>query len=81
VFPNVSNFYGKSYNGKGIGNSVDYSEYLLDVAAVAAVPGVEFGSDKHVSISYALSMEEIIKGVDRFEEAVENLNRHLDRSK
>jgi aspartate aminotransferase len=73
VFPNVSNFYGKSYNGNGIGNSVDFSEYLLDVAKVAVVPGVEFGSDKHVRISYALSMEEIIKGVDRIEEAVEKL--------
>lgn len=69
VFPNVSNFYGKSYNGKAISNSVDFSEYLLDVAKVAVVPGIEFGSDKHVRISYATSMEEIIKGVDRIEEA------------
>jgi aspartate aminotransferase len=69
VFPNVSSFYGKSYNGKGITNSVDFSEYLLDVAKVAVVPGVEFGSDEHVRISYAVSMEEIIKGVDRIEKA------------
>jgi aspartate aminotransferase len=73
VFPNVSNFYGKSYNGKGIRNSVDFSEYLLDVAKVAVVPGIEFGSDKHVRISYAASMEEIIKGVGRIEEALEKL--------
>jgi aspartate aminotransferase len=73
VFPNVSKFYGKSYNGKGIRNSVDFSEYLLDVAKVAVVPGVEFGSDKHVRISYAVSMEEIIKGVDRIEEALAKL--------
>jgi len=69
VFPNVSSFYGKSYNGKGITNSVDFSEYLLDVAKVAVVPGIEFGSDEHVRISYAVSMEEIIKGVDRIEKA------------
>lgn len=73
VFPNVSKFYGKSYNGKGIRNSVDFSEYLLDVAKVAVVPGIEFGSDEHVRISYATSMEEIVKGVDRIEEAVEKL--------
>lgn len=73
VFPNVSHFYGKSYDGKGIRNSVDFSEYLLDVAKVAVVPGVEFGSDKHVRISYAVSMEEIIKGVERIEEALEKL--------
>jgi aspartate aminotransferase len=40
---------------------------------VAVVPGVEFGSDKHVRISYAVSMEEIIKGVDRIEEALAKL--------
>jgi aspartate aminotransferase len=73
VFPNVSKFYGKSYNGKGIRNSVDFSEYLLDVAKVAVVPGIEFGSDEHVRISYATSMEEIVKGVDRIEEAVAKL--------
>jgi aspartate aminotransferase len=73
VFPNVSKFYGKSYNGKVIGNSVEFSEYLLDVAKVAVVPGIEFGSDKHVRISYAVSMEEIKKGVDRIEEAVDKL--------
>ncbi len=69
VFPNVSSFYGKRYNGKGIRNSVDFSEYLLDVAKVAVVPGIEFGSDEHIRISYATSMEEIVKGVDRIEEA------------
>jgi aspartate aminotransferase len=69
VFPNVSSFYRKRYNGKGIRNSVDFSEFLLDVAKVAVVPGIEFGSDEHIRISYATSMEEIIKGVDRIEEA------------
>ena len=73
VFPNVSKFYGKSYNGKDIGNSVDFSAYLLEVAKVAVVPGIEFGSDKHVRISYATSMEEIVKGVDRIEEALARL--------
>lgn len=73
VFPNVSSFYGKGLNGREIRNSVDFSEYLLDEAKVAVVPGIEFGSDKHVRISYAVSMEEIIKGVERIEEAVEKL--------
>ncbi len=73
VFPNVSKFYGKSYDGKAISNSVDFSGFLLDVAKVAVVPGVEFGSDRHVRISYATSMEEIVKGVDRIEEALGKL--------
>jgi len=74
VFPNISKFFGKTYNGKGIESSVDFTEYLLEEAKVAVVPGVEFGSDDHVRISYAVSMEDIKKGIDRIEEAIEKLN-------
>ena len=74
VFPNISKFFGKTYNGKGIESSVDLTEYLLEEAKVAVVPGVEFGSDDHVRISYAVSMEDIKKGIDRIEEAIEKLN-------
>ena len=73
VFPNISYFFGKSCNGKQINNSVDFTEFLLEEAKVAVVPGIEFGSDKHIRISYATSMEEIKKGVDRIEEAVGKL--------
>jgi len=45
----------------------------LGEAKVAVVPGIEFGADKYVRISYATSMEEIKKGVDRIEKAVERL--------
>jgi len=73
VFPNISYFFGKSCNGKQIKNSVDFTEFLLEEAKVAVVPGIEFGSDKHIRISYATSMDEIKKGVDRIEEAVGKL--------
>jgi len=73
VFPNISYFFGKSCNGKQIKNSTDFTEYLLEEAKVAVVPGIEFGSDKHIRISYATSMDEIKKGVDRIEEAVGKL--------
>ncbi|MGH7901906.1 MAG: pyridoxal phosphate-dependent aminotransferase [Thermodesulfobacteriota bacterium] len=73
VFPNISYFFGKSCNGKQIKNSIDFTEFLLEEAKVAVVPGIEFGSDKHIRISYATSMEEIKKGVDRIEEAVGKL--------
>ena len=73
VFPNISYFFGKSCNGKQINNSVDFTEFLLEEAKVAVVPGIEFGSDKHIRISYATSMDEIKKGVNRIEEAVERL--------
>jgi len=73
VFPNISRFFGKGYDGKEIENSVDFTEFLLEEAKVAVIPGIEFGSDDHVRISYAVSMEDIKKGIDRIEEAVEKL--------
>ncbi|HEX3034086.1 MAG TPA: pyridoxal phosphate-dependent aminotransferase [Thermodesulfobacteriota bacterium] len=73
VFPNVSQLYGKKYNGKEIKTSVDFTEFLIEEAKVAVVPGIEFGADNYIRISYATSMNEIKKGVDRIEEAVQKL--------
>lgn len=74
AFPNVSGFYGKRYNGKDINSSMTFTEFLLDEAKVAVVPGDSFGSDDHVRISFATSMENIVKGMDRIEEAVGKLS-------
>ncbi len=73
VFPNISWFFGKKYSRSEIRNSVDFTNFLLEEAKVAVVPGVEFGADDYVRISYATSMEEIKKGVDRIEKVVEKL--------
>ncbi len=73
VFPNITGFFGKKYNGKEITNSLDFTEFLLVDAKVAVVPGLPFGSDNNIRISYATSMEEIEKGLDRIEEAVSKL--------
>lgn len=73
VFPNISKYFGKKHGGKEIRNSLDFTEFLLEEAKVAVVPGAEFGSDNHIRISYATSMEEIKKGVDRMEKALEKL--------
>lgn len=73
VFPNVSGMYGKHYAGTIIRNSGDFTSYLLEAARIAVVPGVEFGSDDHVRISYATSLANIEKGMDRMAEAVRQL--------
>jgi aspartate aminotransferase len=70
VFPNVSGLYGKPYGGKVISSSAEFSTFLLDAARIAVVPGVEFGNDNHIRISYATSMENIAKGMDRMAGAV-----------
>ncbi len=73
AFPNISGFFGRRYNGREIKSSMDFTEFLLDEAKVAVVPGDSFGSDDHVRISFATSMENIVKGMDRIEEAVKKL--------
>jgi len=48
-------------------DSMAFASKLLDEALVAVVPGIAFGSDKHVRLSYATSIHEITRGVDRIE--------------
>ena len=69
VFPEVKAFYGKG----GIRDSNSFATFLLDEARVAVVPGIAFGSDDCVRISYATSMDRIKEGVRRIGEAVRKL--------
>lgn len=73
AFPRVSSLYGKSANGKVINNSSDFAAYLLEDAKVALVSGDSFGADAYIRLSYATSMENVKKGLDRIEEAVKRL--------
>ena len=73
AFPNISEFFGRKYNGKEIKNSIDFTEFLLEEAKVAVVPGQEFGRDEYIRISYATSMQDIEEGLSRIEKAVEKL--------
>jgi aspartate aminotransferase len=73
AFPNVSAHFGKKFNDTPIGNSLDLSTYLLEQAKVALVPGSAFGDDRYIRLSYATSMDNIKKGLDRIEEALGNL--------
>jgi aspartate aminotransferase len=60
-FPNVSKYFGKS----GITDAVSFSSQLLEQAHVAVVPGNDSGFETHVRLSFATSMENIDKGLDR----------------
>ena len=73
AFPRVSPLFGKSVNGKIIRNSSDLAAYLLEEAKVALVSGDAFGADAYMRLSYATSMETIVKGLDRIERAVNKL--------
>lgn len=61
AYPNISVAYGRG----GVNNSMQFAEKLLEKAHVAVVPGEAFGTDNHVRISYATSMEELTRGLDR----------------
>jgi aspartate aminotransferase len=73
VFPDVSYFYGKSYNGKTITDSNDLSLYLLDEALVALVCGDAFGDPDCIRISYAASEETLSEAMRRVKIALEKL--------
>jgi aspartate aminotransferase len=62
VFPRVSQFFGGE-----VRDSVAFCEKLLEREGVATVPGTAFGSDEHIRISYAASLESLEKGMDRLE--------------
>jgi aspartate aminotransferase len=64
-FPDVSSFYGKTIGGTKLTGSMDFSKALLEQANVAVVPGLPFGCDANVRLSFATSMEQITKGLDR----------------
>lgn len=73
AFPNVAKLYGRSTSGRTVANSNDMATYLLEEARVALVSGDSFGADAHIRLSYATSMENIRKGLDRIEEALKKL--------
>ncbi len=73
VFPNVSGVLGRKFNDTILDSSVKLAEYLLNTARVAAVPGDPFGAPGYMRLSYATSMDNIEKGLDRIESAIKKL--------
>jgi len=66
VFPDIS--------GTGM-KSVEFCDGLLDSEGVAAIPGIGFGSDNNIRLSYAVSMEDIEKGLQRISEFIGGLSK------
>jgi aspartate aminotransferase len=73
VFPNFNCVIGKQYNGRVIENSTVWTEVLLDEFHTAVVPGVEFGKEGYLRLSFATSMETIEKGLGRIAKAAASL--------
>lgn len=65
AYPDVSVAFGK-----GIQGPLQFAEKLLEQAHVAVVPGEAFGTGKHIRISYATSMQELERGLDRIQKFI-----------
>jgi aspartate aminotransferase len=74
VFPDISYFFGKSYNGKVIKDSNDLCLYLLDEALVALVLGDAFGDPNCIRISYAAAEETLLEVMRRIKAALAKLS-------
>jgi aspartate aminotransferase len=74
AFPNTSKLYDKSTGERTISSSSDLALYLLEEAKVALVHGEAFGDDDYIRLSYAASIGDIKKGIDRIRDAVGRLS-------
>lgn len=79
-FPDISGIYAMPGFAELVKKSEEenkssiFGTYLLEEANVAVVPGVAFGNDKHIRMSYATSDDNITRGLDRIKEAVAKLS-------
>lgn len=67
VMMNIKQLIGTTIKGVTINGSMDLSELLLEQANVAVVPGVAFGTDEFIRLSYATSLENIKEGLNRID--------------
>lgn len=74
TFFDVSNYYNKSFNNFTVIDSVSFCNYLINEANIGLVPGVAFGNDNCVRMSYAASMDDIKEGMSRLKDSLLKLN-------
>ncbi|MBE5768882.1 MAG: pyridoxal phosphate-dependent aminotransferase [Clostridiales bacterium] len=73
IMMNIKRLLGKSYNGRVLESSMDFAELLLAEKQVAVVPGCAFEAEGFCRLSYAVSLEKCLEGLDRIEEFVRML--------
>ncbi len=72
VFADVSACYGKKFNGTPINGSLSFADAALN-KGVAVVPGLAFGDDKCIRLSYAISLADIKEGLERLKLFIKEL--------
>ncbi|MBZ2173808.1 pyridoxal phosphate-dependent aminotransferase [Schnuerera sp. xch1] len=71
IMVNITELKGNTINGIRINDSLDFAKVLLDEAKVAVIPGIGFGNDNYIRLSYATSMENIKNGLHRIKNILE----------
>ena len=77
LFPDVSELFGKSFNGKMLNNADDVAMYFIEEAHVATVSGAAFGTPECIRFSYAASDEVLAEAVRRIDVAVSKLSQTI----
>ncbi|HHT41316.1 MAG TPA: pyridoxal phosphate-dependent aminotransferase [Actinomyces sp.] len=70
VFPSVKGVIGREIAGKKIESSADLADVILNEAEVAVVPGEAFGSSGYLRLSYALSDDDLVEGLNRIKKLI-----------
>jgi aspartate aminotransferase len=73
-FPNVGVYLDKGYKGKRIQDTTQLTDYLLAEAMVAVIPGIEFGAEGYLRLSYPIAPKVIKEGVERIKQALARLD-------
>lgn len=72
VFFDISKLFGKKYNGEVINGSLSFADKALK-AGVAVIPGVAFGDDNSIRLSYTVSEKDIEEGLKRLKKFIEEI--------
>jgi aspartate aminotransferase len=72
-FVNVGAYLRKSYKGRKLSTAVELVDYLLDEVKVAVIPGNDFGDSRSIRLSFATSVDELTRGINRIRDALAKL--------
>lgn len=73
IMVNIGGYFGKSVSNNVINSSLEFSKSLLDEEKVAVIPGIAFGLDDYIRLSYATSPQAIEEGLNRLEEYLQKM--------
>jgi aspartate aminotransferase len=73
IFPKIDALFGRRANGQPLTSATDVTNYFLDEAGVAVVPGEAFGDGRYIRLSYACSTAALEEGLGRMAAAVRRL--------